>query len=336
MTIEIKTLKVEPRRQTFGHVARRLGADKPASRYDEATMDVQATANFHYKPLWDAEFWHYDERRTAIRMRDWYALRDPRQFYYASYNIARAAQHQGTERNFDFVEKRGLLALLDPAWRETVEGYLLPLRHMEWGANMNCANMCDRGYGTAVTAPAMFAAGDHLGMAQIVGRIGLALDGNSGASLDAAKQRWMEAPDWQELRRLTEDSLVIGDWFEQFVAQHLAIDGMLYPLVYGRFDAAGQALGGTAVSMLTGFMTEWHAEHGRWVDAVVKTAAAESAENRALLGGWLGAWSRRAAAAFAPLAAAVLGPEAGADAIAETAAAIRARAVRLGLDPLAA
>lgn len=33
MQIDIKTSAVQPIRQTFSHVARRLGADKPASRY---------------------------------------------------------------------------------------------------------------------------------------------------------------------------------------------------------------------------------------------------------------------------------------------------------------
>ncbi len=51
MTIQIKTIDLEPKRQTFGHVARRLGGDKTASRYLEGTLDVQATDNFHYKPL---------------------------------------------------------------------------------------------------------------------------------------------------------------------------------------------------------------------------------------------------------------------------------------------
>lgn len=331
LSVDIKTLRIEQRRNTFGHVARRLGADKPASRYEEATYDIQATDNFHYKPLWGADFWHYDPRRTAIVMADWYALKDPRQYYYASYNIARAGQIQTTETNFDFVDKRGLLNGIDADWRDAVAFYLLPLRHVEWAANNNCADMCDRGYGAAITAPCIFAAGDHLGMAQIIGRIGLALDGNSGSSLERAKADWMNAPEWQGVRRMVEDSMVTGDWFELYVAQHLAMDGILYPLVYGRFDVAGQAHGAMAVSMLTEFMGEWFTEHSRWVDAVIRTAARESDANRASLSGWFAAWRDRASSAFAPLAARVLGADAGAPAVAETAAALNARAAALGL-----
>jgi phenol hydroxylase P1 protein len=196
---------------------------------------------------------------------------------------------------------------------------------------MNCTNICDRGYGTAVTAPSMFAAADHLAIAQILGRIGLAFDGNSGTALDKAKAQWMTAPEWQGMRRLVEDSLVIEDWFEQLVAQNLAIDGLLYPLVYNRFDTEGQTRGATGLSMLTEFVTDWFAEHSRWVDAVVKTAAAESADNTALISGWLARWTNTAAAALLPLAVHVLGDAPGKAAIEQGITTLKRRAQSLGL-----
>ena len=57
MSIDIKTMSVEPKRQTFAHVARRLGGDAPASRYEEGVYDLQATTHFHYRPIWGPEFW---------------------------------------------------------------------------------------------------------------------------------------------------------------------------------------------------------------------------------------------------------------------------------------
>lgn len=330
MTIDLKTLTVEPKRHTFGHIARRKGGDAPASRYEEGTLDVQATEHFHYKPLWEPEYWIYDPRKTALQMEDWYALKDPRQYYYATYNIARANMHQAVDRNFAFVEKRGLADTLDPAWRKAVEDYLLPMRHVAWGGNMNMTAICDRGYGTAITAPCIFAAADQLGMAQIISRIGLVLDGGSGDSLEAAKATWMEAPYWQGVRRVVEDSLVVKDWFELFVAQALVIDSLMHGLVFDAFDAAGQAKGGAAVSMMTEFMVEWRAEHTRWVDAVVKTAAAESAANQTLVSGWAKDWIARSVEAAKPLSAHVLGDNGAAVATVE--ADLVARCRKLGLD----
>ena len=45
MQIDLRTVSITPLRQTYNHIAERLGADKPASRYIEGTMDVQANAN---------------------------------------------------------------------------------------------------------------------------------------------------------------------------------------------------------------------------------------------------------------------------------------------------
>ncbi len=112
MQIDLRTVTIKPLRQTFDNIARRIGADKPASRYQEGTLDMQQTANFHYRPTWDPEHDIYDASRTAIKMADWYAFKDPRQFYYGAYTLARAKQQDTAEANFDFVENRGLAATL--------------------------------------------------------------------------------------------------------------------------------------------------------------------------------------------------------------------------------
>jgi phenol hydroxylase P1 protein len=331
MSIDIKTMSVEPKRHTFAHVARRLGGDAPASRYEEGVYDLQATTHFHYRPIWEPEHWTFDEGRTAIRMQDWYRFKDPRQYYYATYTIARANMHQTTDRNFAFEEKRNLLDNVDPSWREQLVRYLIPLRHYEWGANMNACAITDAGYGTAITSASVFTAGDRLGIAQIISRIGMLLGGGDGAQLDAGKREWMENPAWQGVRKAVEDSLVLEDWFEILLAQFLVMDGLVYPLVYDHFDRAGQKQGAAAVSMLCEFMVDWQAEHNRWVDAVVKVAAAESDENRALLSGWYVKWRGIMSEALQPLAAMVL-EEGGEPALSEVLEQLNTRAAKLGLN----
>ncbi len=328
MTVQIKTIDLAPKRQTFGHIARRLGEDKPASRYQEATLDIQATANFHYKPLWEPEYWVYDTRKTAVVMQDWYKPLDPRQYYYAAYNIARANMNQAAERNFSFVEERGLLGKASESTRAAIRRGLLPLRHLHWGSNMNMAEICQRGYGTAVTAPCIFSAGDHLGMAQYISRIGLLMDNQTGATLDEAKQTWLNDAAWQETRRLIEDTFVERDWFHLFVAQALGVNGVLLPLIYKNAEAAwGDA--GLTVALLTEFMNDWRTEEARWSDAVIKIVTAESEENKALVSGWAKHWIGRATEAAKPLSTALLN-DGGAAALAAGEAALK-KAASLGL-----
>ena len=328
MQIDLRTVTIQPIRQTFDHVAERIGPNKSASRYQEGTLRVQADANFHYRPTWDPTHEIFDPTRTAIAMADWYAFKDPRQYYYGTYTIARARMQETAEADFDFVESRGLAASFEAGAKQRALDVLVPLRHVAWGANMNNSSICAYGYGTAVTAPCIFQAMDQLGIAQYLSRIGLVLGGQD--SLSAAHTAWTEAPAWQELRRYVEDTLVQHDWFELYVAQNLVLDGVLFPLVYGAFDAALAVQAGPTVSMLLRFPNEWFAETSKWVDATIKTAAAESDANRAQLSSWFAAWRGRAVQALTPVAELALGDGAAA-ALAGALSALDARAAKAGL-----
>ena len=240
MQIDLRTVAIKPLRHTFDHIARRFG-DKPASRYQEGTYDIQQTDIFHYRPLWEPDRELFDARRTAIRMQDWYALKDPRQFYYGAYTIARANQQSAAEASFEMIEERGLAALVPEELRQLALDVLVPMRHVEWGGNMGNAYMSAYGYGTAITQPCLYHAMDHLAVAQYLTRICLTLD--SPYELDTAKAAWMTGALWQGLRRHVENLLVLSDWFEIFVAQNLVLEGLSYPLLYdhldGKFSAEG-------------------------------------------------------------------------------------------------
>lgn len=331
MQIDIKTSVLQPNRQTYDHVARHIGEGKPASRYEEATFNIQAEENYHYRPTWAPQYEQFDRARTAITMENWYAFRDPRQYYYGTYTIARARMIEAEERSFAFVEKRNLMTSVDPEWADRVRVYLIPLRHMEWGANMNNARIADEGYGAAITQAALFTAMDRLGIAQLISRVGLLLDNNEATALDAAKAMWMDGADWQEMRRAIEDSLVIEDWFELFIAQNVALDGIVLPMVFEQLDGVGVGHGGTAVSICLEFAAAWMAEHAKWVDSVVKIAAAESEENRTLLSGWAGQWVPRAVAAFHPIAVSAIGADAADQALKTVQADLVKRLSKAGL-----
>jgi phenol hydroxylase P1 protein len=328
MHLDLRTVSIEPLRQTYDPVAARIGAGKPASRYQEATLDVQPDANFHYRPLWDQEHDIYDASRTALKMKDWYAFKDPRQFYYGTYTLARARMQETADGDFSFVEARGLASSLPLAAKDLALDVLLPLRHVEWGANMNNTSMCAYGYGAAITQPCMFNAMDHLGMAQYLTRMGLLL--GDAEMLGSAKQAWLLDAKWQPLRHYVEDTFVLEDWFELFVAQNLVLNGLLYPLIYQHFDNALSSKAGPVVSMLTRFQGEWFAETSKWVNATLKTALAESDENRQLIVGWTRAWRDRALTALAPIAALALGDMAD-EVMVELADEFNIRAAKFGL-----
>jgi phenol hydroxylase P1 protein len=331
MTVEIRTTGVKPVRNTFTHLAKRFG-DKPATRYQEIAYDVQPSANFHYKPLWDPENDVFDVRRTQVVMKDWYALKDPRQYYYGSYTTTRAKQQEALDRTLDFVAGRDLLRALPLAARHQIVNVVIPLRHYEFGANMNNAHVAAYGYGTALTQAAMMNCMDRLGMSQHISRIGLLTDGNTGESLSEAKRLWMDDDAWQNVRREMENVFVVRDPMETFVLQNLVADALVYPLFFQQFDARFAAQNGSALSSLLDYLTRWYDETAKWVDSVIKTAAAESAENNALISGWVSNGRDTWLAALAPVARAAMGDEQAATAALDTVkAALNTRAGKLGL-----
>jgi phenol hydroxylase P1 protein len=329
MQIDLRTVSIKQQRNTFDHLARRFG-DKPASRYQEASYDIQATENLHYRPTWDPDQLIYDASITKIVMADWYALKDPRQYFYNNYTLARARQQETAEANFTFVESRGLVEMLPAELKQVALDVLVPLRHAAWGANMHNSFISGYGYAAIFTQACMFHAMDNLGIAQYLSRLGLLL-GDQEALVDG-KTAWMDDEAWQPLRRYVEDCLVVRDPFELFVAQNVALDGLLYPLVYERIvDGTLSTQGASSVAMLCQFMSDWFDETRKWVDAVIKVAAAESEHNRLILQEWTDKWSQRAAVALLPVARKALAADAE-EVVGEEVAAFKARLKKIGVD----
>jgi phenol hydroxylase P1 protein len=328
MQIDLRTVTIEPQRQAFDHLVRRFG-DKPASRYQEGSYDIQAVENLHYRPTWAPDQQLYDPDLSRIRMADWYALKDPRQFYYSTYTLTRARQQEAMEANFKVVESRGLVELIPAETQARALAVLVPLRHAAWGANQNNAFVCGYGYGTTFTQPCIYHAMDFLGIAQYLSRIGLLLGGTD--ALVAGKAAWMDGADWQPLRRYVEDSMAVRDPFELFVAQNLALDGLLQPLVYGDIvEGRLAAEGGSSLPLVTQFMADWVVETRKWIDAVLKETAKESEDNRAVLREWIAHWGARALEAVTPIAHLGLG-QAAVAALSDRQADFATRLDKIGL-----
>lgn len=300
MSIEIKTSGIEPVRQTFSYIARRFG-NKPATRYQEATYDVQSETNFHYIPQWNPDKTLNDKTHTKIEMEDWYAFRDPRQFYYGAYVQKRARMQENAEHNYSFFEKRQLISHIDEATQQSLTHYLIPLRHIEQTANLNFLSGSAYGYGTTLTQACLYAGMDRMGTAQYLSRIGLIVDGNSGDALTDAKMQWMDNPVWQGARALCEELLVQPDYFELLFAQGLLVDTYIATVYGSQYDQWLNEKSARDVSMLTEFMQETLKEQAGWADSIFKTAAAESEKNKTQLAAWLAKWQSKVDTAFEPV-----------------------------------
>ncbi len=284
MQYELRTQVIEPPRKTFTHLVTRYG-DRPASRYEEGTIDIQPKENFHYRPLWDPEHDIYDEAFSAFRLTDPYSFTDPRQFYYAPYVTSRAAMADSVASTLDYLDSRDLLSRLPDAWSAVLGELVVPLRHYESGAQMVSCDIARFGFGTTITQCAAYAAFDRIGNAQALSRVGIALGGGTAELLGDAKTRWVEDSSLQGLRRYIEELLIEKDWGKALVRLDVA-DKLIYGLFYTHLDDAAIDGGAGSYSLVAQHLSSWFKDQRKWVDALYKAWVADpetGAANKALL-----------------------------------------------------
>ncbi len=304
MQFELRTQVIEPKRKTFQHLIDRYG-DRPASRYEEGTIDIQATANYHYKPLWNPEMEIYSPDYSELKLTDAYSFVDPRQFYYAPYVTSRADMHEAFGSTLDYLEKRGMFDRLPEGWSSLFQDVVLPLRHYEAACQMIFSNAARFGWGTTITQCCAYAAFDRIGNAQILSRAGISFGGGTADSLDTAKRTWLEDDAWQGLRKHVEQMLVEKDWGRAIVAVDVT-DAVLYGLLYGALDDAALNGGAASYSLVAQHLSGWYADQRRWLDALYKawgSDAEHGTANTAVVADVVDATLATLTEALAPVAA---------------------------------
>lgn len=271
MGYELRTKVVEPKRNTFTYLVERFG-DKPASRYQEASFNVQPMENFHYRPTWDPAHELYDPDFSALKLTDPYSYTDPRQYYYTPYVANAAERYESFAQTLKYIEERRLLDRLPENWHLVMTDFVIPLRHYESGAQLISVNASRFAYGTTVEQPACFAAFDRIGNAQLLSLIGLSIAGGASDTLTEAKKNWLYSPALQPLRRMTEELLVEGDWAVSLIALDF-IDSQLYQLLYTHLDDRALFRGAGAYSLVARHFNDWYGNHKKWLRALVKAWA---------------------------------------------------------------
>ncbi|MET7994902.1 phenol 2-monooxygenase [Amycolatopsis sp. NPDC005232] len=279
MQYELRYQVIEPKRQTYQNVIDRFG-DQPASRYLEATLDVEPRENFHYRPTWDQHRELYDADYTALKLTDPYSYTDPRQFYYTPYVTNRANLHDEFTKQMAYLEERELLAKLPTAWRTVLTTAILPLRHYESGAQMVSVGGARFAYGTSLEQCCTYAAFDRIGNAQMLSRVGIALGVGTGDVLQVAKREWLDSEHLQPLRRFTEEAMVTQDWAEGLVAVDL-VDSLVYPVLYRELDEIALTSGAGAYSLFTQYLHTWFKDQRKWLDALIKAWAGDEQHGEA-------------------------------------------------------
>lgn len=289
--VDLKSNNIEPIRHTFDHLVERFG-DKPATRYQEGSYNIQAMENFHYRPLWDPEHEIYDPDFSAVKLTDPYSYADPRQYYYTTYVANRANHHELFGQDLKYIEQRNLFARLPENWHAMITHVILPLRHYESGGQLAFINANRMAWGTTISQACGLASMDRVGNAQSISMMGLAMGGGSGDKLAEAKGYWMEQESLQPLRQLVEEALIEKDWVSGVLAYELT-DAQLYPLLFDHLDDRALFRGAMAYSLLAQHFTRWYTDHKKWLTALLKAWTSDEQygeSNRKALGDMADRW----------------------------------------------
>lgn len=303
MQYELKTQIIEPLRPTFDHLVKRYGS-KPETRYQEGTIDLQPTENFHYRPSWSPEHELYDPNYSALQLTDAYSFLDPRQYYYTPYVTNRAQMHEAFGKTLEYVADHNLFGRTPEPWKRLIGEIVIPLRHFESGCQMLYSGAARFAWGATIAQCCSFEGFDRIANAQLISRVGITLGEQTAAVLVSAKESWMDAPAWQPLRRFIEEALVEPDWAVGVIAVDI-VDKLLDTLIYRHLDEEAIVGGAGAYSLLAQHVGTWYGEHRKWLDALYKAWLADpekGATNAAAFAAAVSVWFPKAVDAVGAIA----------------------------------
>ena len=195
------------------------------NEYEEVTQLLQWHGPYHIdggRP--SQKVWTDDS--TELRCSDWESYRTPDKLYYRTYTTRQARAGRSVATAFEFAQRDGQLAKVDPARVELFRKVVGVLQYPDWGlcvAHQNATRFALSSWIAGATSFMMF---DELRHAQLYGRLALAY-GEHFDGFDDPRPDWMEEPRFQASRRLIEETLTNLDWGKTIVLADLIVEPLL-------------------------------------------------------------------------------------------------------------
>jgi NAD(P)H-flavin reductase/ferredoxin len=268
-------------------------AGSRATLYEDVTVDTQPSVHRHLTRGWPVSFEDgrgtWDDGSTALRAPDWFAFRDPGEHWERSFYQAGNAAEQQIEGALGAGAREGLLSDFAPEWVGFLRGYLqIPafVNHGLWFATATIARAC---LSDTVAHCVVLQAAAKQRAAQSLVLYAMDLEPHLGSfSIEAARQAFMERPEWQPTRRYLERLAATEDWGEVIVAANLVFEPVVGTLLRREIGTrAATAHGDTITPALARAETqEWEWVRS-WSTALSRFLQPANAE---LLRSWTEHW----------------------------------------------
>ncbi|WML52390.1 toluene hydroxylase [Neobacillus sp. PS3-12] len=254
---------------------------KTKNEYEDVTVRQQPYVHFHYRHKFDERDYEiFDPRYTRLKCSDWEAFRDPKKFWYTTYVNNRKKMAEEVENGFTYAQELGVIQNLSPQWADALRDLYTPIRHLEYGENVQMQHVLRYALGTAIEQCATFQAYDKTGRAQWITQWALNMQEHHDDFLAHGKDVLLNEPAFQPLRHYVEEVLVTGDWAEVLVAENLTLDLLLGNLMYREFNQEALKHGDTHLSIMNLVIAKQLDWHRDWAFSLFKMLAEDKAESR--------------------------------------------------------
>jgi|GEM_PF-4854599 len=254
---------------------------KTKNEYEEVTVRQQPYLHGHYRHIYDERDYDiYDPRYTRLKCSDWEGYRDPKKFWYTTYVSNRKKLAEEVENGFAYASELGIIEKLSPQWVNALRDLYTPLRHLEYGENVQMQYVIRYALGTPIEQCATYQAYDKTGRAQWITLWGLNMEEHHGDFLAHGKEVLLNEPAYQPLRRYVEEILVTEDWAEVLVAENLTLDLLLGNLMYREFNKLAVEQGDTHLSILNLVINKQMDWHKDWAFSLFSYFAKDKATSR--------------------------------------------------------
>lgn len=254
---------------------------KTKNEYEEVTLRQQPYLHGHYRHMYDQRDYDiYDPRYTKLKCSDWEGFRDPKKFWYTTYVSNRKKLAEEVEKGFEYAKELQVIKNLSTQWVNALRDLYTPLRHLEYGENVQMQYVIRYALGTPIEQCATFQAYDKTGRAQWISLWGMNMEEEHGDFLAHGKQVLMEEPAFQPLRSYVEEILVTEDWAEVLVAENLTFDLLLGHLMYRELNKEAMKNGDTHLSILNLTISKQMDWHRDWAFGLFSYLAKDTAQSR--------------------------------------------------------
>ncbi len=291
-----------------------IPAKRRATLYEDVTIDTQPSVHRHLNRGWPVSFEDgrgtWDDASTALQSTDWFAFRDPGEYWERPYYQRETAIEQQIDGAMQSAVEQGLMDDFSPEWIAFLRASLQVPAYVEHGLWFALATIGRACLSDSVATCVCLQAAMKQRSAQALVLFAMDLEQHHGPfPIEAAREAFLDDPAWQPTRRFLERLAATPDWGEVIVAANLCFEPIVGTLLRRELGIRAAAANGDTVTPVLARVATQEWEWARaWTTELVRFLSGDDAHgdhNRAVIARWVADWeplANEAALALAPLA----------------------------------